>query len=387
MRRPLIHDEPSLPLLDLQYCKGRFLICCLIFLGVAFLQHGFFHTTEIPVGAISVGSMVRTKRIFGFRLGLVSNIIRLSGPSMGDCVEMFFFNKADEEPVRATVYLRAIDEIPSTPFEPTPENAWPYWNIIRQDPWLTQQTCMGPLPGYCSLNEHDCENAYVAFFDRIAPTLHQHPRTILFEYENSEGGDDQPEQELLMTYVRTLMQGQASRLYCVKVSTHHTFLIEQYGSEFRIYQSWTHGFDLKFWTDPNVPITEICEPGHHYEANLQDPSVAWMMARVGIVDDKESIEAARQHYGSLRSVSFADVMQLFEAIAFGFEIEALNRRVGQTSLVPAAQAMRKDTKRWLGKSAVQISRMLGASEEDDIDFSIFVAFIETSSTSWSGADH
>ena len=82
----------------------------------------------------------------------------------------------------------------------------------------------------------------------------------------------QDQRQKLLDYIHARMMKHGSRLYYVQVPYAHAFLIEQEDLEFRIYQSWTDGFDLQYWTNPHISIGENCEPGVEDAQNLLDPA-------------------------------------------------------------------------------------------------------------------
>merc|ERR1712176_602054 len=106
------------------------------------------------------------------------------------------------------------------------------------------------------------------------------------------------------------------RLYYISITCSHVFLIEQYGFEYRIYQSWRDGFDLDFWT--NRESETMCEPGQETSSALLDAADRQAHIELGVSDDRESILSAKKKYGELNSLDYDDVMKLFHAISYGF---------------------------------------------------------------------
>ena len=78
-------------------------------------------------------------------------------------------------------------------------------------------------------------------------------------------------------YMNLILTSSDAKLILISVFPGHTFLIEQSKrSQFRIYQSWTHAFDLKYWTNHDqTPMQgEICEPGSRIIEQLENPRLS-----------------------------------------------------------------------------------------------------------------
>eukprot|EP00493_Phyllostaurus_siculus_P018267 UN18557 len=97
------------------------------------------------------------------------------------------------------------------------------------------------------------------------------------------------------------------------------------------------------------------------------------VVRFGIQDDKDSVVQARETYGSLKSISRNEILELFEALAFGFELEEIKHRDGIDALIPASETLRLDTKKWLGKSAISLYHMY---RQPRVEFNILVSFMD-----------
>jgi len=343
----------------------RFFIFAFVFSFIIF-HSSSFDAIEEAVGMIGVGSFVRVRT--SGRLGLVTRI------SDGEWVNLFLLDSAIREP-RELTRIQALEFVlPSQDFRQDPQHRWPYWEFIRQDIWYTQRTCLGPLPGFCRPYEHHCSHVFPMFFHRLIPTLQQTPHNISFGFEGMEFTRDQ---NMFMEFTRRLFGGEASRLYVIDVSTEHTFLIEQYGNEFRVYQSWKNSFDLQYWTNPEIDISHMCEPGDNVWRTLHEGDSGYLshLERMGIQDDSASIENAKKTYGGLRPIAYVDIMELFLCLSTGFQMESIKQKFGPDALVASAGSfLYSRSKRILGKSAINLEAMATMN----LDFTITITFVEYS---------
>jgi len=236
---------------------------------------------------------------------------------------------------------------------PRAGDQWPYWSILVQDDWYKERICLGPL--FCT-NEHACTEGFHAF-NRLWLQLGQTPDIAKFTYVSEVPPDDQ--KAILHDFVYTLINEPGSRLLYVDVDTTHSFLIEQSGEQFRIYQSWTNGFDLQYWTDEKIPVNSMCEPGMEISQNLMDREMRSANLELGITDDKEKIDLAKHQFGCLKSTNSSEILRLFSAIGHGFSVMLWKEMLGKEFLIPFSQSIgSSSTHRWLGKSALSLSHMM-----------------------------
>jgi len=342
---------------------------CVFFIVAIIFSRSIFQSAAlngIAVGMIQAGDFVRVKT--SDRLGLVTRI------TDGEWANVFLLDSSTRE-LRELTRLQALELVPSSQeFRQDPEHSWPYWEFIKQDIWYTQRTCLGPLPGFCRTYEHHCSHVFPMFFNRLIPTLQQTPHNISFGYEGIEFTRDQ---NMFIEFVRKLFGGEASRLYVIDISVEHTFLIEQYGNEFRIYQSWKNSFDLQYWTNPDISISHMCEPGDDVWRAMHEggPGLLSHLQRMGIQDDSASIKDAKKTYGGLKSIAYIDIMELFLGLSIGFQMQSMKDKFGADALVVSANmALYSRTKRILGKSAINLEAMA----LKNMDFTISITFIEYS---------
>jgi len=204
-------------------------------------------------------------------------------------------------------------------------------------------------------------------------TAHLKHLSLISETFQKQADEYEPAKERFLEYMTKILDNARERLILVSVIPDHTFLIEQHGEMFRIYQSWAHSFDLQYWTDLNVPTSTICEPGMKMKEALQNSQEAPELARAGIQDDKAAIELARAQHGGLKVLRKSTISMLLQAISNGFILEEM-RKQSADSIFPASRSLSggANTKPYLGKNVIDLAQLSKAQ----VPFSIEVSFIE-----------
>jgi len=321
-----------------------------------------WRTKEQILGVISSGSLVKTRTTR--KKAIVMNIV--------DDVfaEICPLNRGSEDSGRSTIPIEFLDDISSPTFDQslfTSISSWPFWNQIKQTDWYNDELCLGPL--FCSDGQHHCTGAAPTYFRDVLTHFQSEPYNMRFTYHGSHEED----KLFFMNYMRALTGRPISRLYLINLGGMHMFLMEQFGEEFRIYQSFTNSFDLRFWTDSTISVDAMCEPGVDISDELLSANLRPILIQFGIQEEKGSVLQAKENYGSLKSIPRNEILELFEALAFGFELEEIKRRDGIEALIPASETFRVDTKKWLGKSAISLYQMY---RQPRVEFNIMVSFMD-----------
>jgi len=164
------------------------------------------------------------------------------------------------------------------------------------------------------------------------------------------------------------------RLYYIALRGHHAFLIEQFGNDFRIYQSRRDSFDLQFWTDPRIPVESMCEPGQSVSQGLLDRHARENLNWVGIRDDKDKITDAKAQYGGLQNVNRMAILELLRCLAVALHIDSLrtNPHYFLNQIHPPMLINNRNTNVWLGKSAICLQKVLNFTHEIVIE----VAYVD-----------
>jgi len=267
---------------------------------------------------------------------------------------------------------------------PSTQLNWEYWNEIRRDPWYTERTCNGGV-NYCN-GDHRCTEAYVMFHTRL---IHKHAETHGHFSKSFTTKLTSPIhltadqiQSDFLRYMNLILTSPDAKLILISVFPGHTFVIEQSKrSQFRIYQSWAHAFDLKYWTNHDqTPMQgEICEPGSRIIEQLENPHLSEELTNKGIGDDSLQIFQARMTYGGLRSVSKYSLIDLLRRIAHGFHLQQQIILHGEVSIFPAPNTIdgNYDTKPYLGKNVIDLKGLSQART-----FSIEVSILQQATNSF-----
>lgn len=245
-------------------------------------------------------------------------------------------------------------------------DSFPFWDIIRQQPWYTERLCLGPL--FCPGSEHDCNDAAEVFFDTIAPMVRQTPERFEFNYT----GQNVLDRRRFLLWIYSQIEFSHVRLYYINLRGHHAFLIEQFGNNFRIYQSRRDSFDLQFWTDPKIPVESMCEPGQDVYQGLLDRQQREELHWVGIRDEKEKIANAKALYGGLQNVNRETILELLRCLAVVLHLDSIrvhtpNQLLDQ--MYPPMLINNRNTNIWLGKSAISLQKVLNLTHEIVIEVS------------------
>jgi len=253
-----------------------------------------------------------------------------------------------------------------SPLAPPRISDWPYWDILKQDPWFTEHTCLGPL--FCEL-EHQCMQSIFAF-NRAANALIQPFHRTMFEYNSQLGYREI--QTIFTNYMDIIMRTPGHRLFAITIHFHHAFLIEQSGTSYRIYQSRQKSFDLQYWTGHSEML---CEPGMTISQQELNPVSRERNIQFGDVDDTRRIQAARILYGNLRAVTYPDMKRLMLDLAYGFFLTQRRHTQGGQSLLPANETFGPyNSNKFLGKSAIKISSLVESGYPPR--FEVEINFIE-----------
>jgi len=323
-----------------------------VFAFFTFLQRNSspLQVQETPVGVVSEGEYVYLTELVdnipANTKGVVTNI-----DVHGNCLVQIFVDEGSSVN-HFVAHFSKLAPIPLEPVMPYPmvtprshfaPEVWPYWELIRQDPWYTTHICPGQAD--CNENQHPCDESELTF-ERISAHLGQ--KTYVSKFEYQAGVTVEFQQLCLKSFIMALMRKKGSRLYFIDIYYSHSFIIEQKENEFRIYQSWTDGFDLQYWTRPEISMWKICEPGKDYAQRLMDPMQRNYLLSIGVENNVVEISIARSRFGNLQSVNGDEIVGLFEALGFGFSMERYREQTGSIPPLPN----RHSTKRWLGKSAI-----------------------------------
>jgi len=251
---------------------------------------------------------------------------------------------------------------------------WHYWKKLREDPWYTQGACRS-TDGQISMcgGENKCSEGYFAFHRRLKSLFKQKVLSKTFRNDNGSPGESLVRK--FLSFMMKLLSNPNNRLILISVMPDHTFLVEQNGHLFRIYQSWESSFDLRYWVNQDVQPDDFCEPGQKVAKALQISDQAQLeeLARAGIQDDRASIQDARNQFGGLRDLQQRDIQRLCEAISHGFILEEWRTKRGPGALFPASTTLSRnaDTKPFLGKNVLNLMKL-----QNETPFDIEVSFMQ-----------
>lgn len=94
-------------------------------------------------------------------------------------------------------------------------------------------------------------------------------RILSKTFRNDHGSPGESLVRKFLSFMTKLLSNPNNRLILISVMPDHTFLIEQNGPLFRIYQSWESSFDLRYWVNQEVRSDDLCEPGQKVTNALQ----------------------------------------------------------------------------------------------------------------------
>jgi len=325
---------------------------------------------EVPVGYIPGSKVVFREAANGLPEGTLAIVMLIRE----DHVALHVLNHPNRflSSVRPDQIEDLIEiPMPNAPSRNSFDPQWPYWHLLRQDPWYSEQVCIGYL--FC----HDCDIGHhsvrsLQAFSRLRTNLFQPYYHTAFLYRNVS--THRHMQTEFIQYVTPLFAQDMNRLYWINIRQQHSFLIEQSGDDFRIYQSWRNGFSLEYWTDASINPNAMCEPGFHLNRQLLDWRSRDTMVGLGMTDDSDQIKIARTTYGCLNTLRRMDVMRLMMQLSHGFVLKDVREKFGPHSL-PASHALNTlntfNSNQFLGKSAISIAHLVNGEP-----FAIDVTFIE-----------
>jgi len=312
------------------------------------------------------------------------------------------FESAAEAGPSSSAHSASASTIPLSSSKLEVGNPFPFWELIQKDVWYVEQcgdgvSCLREQPHPCGmaiacfkdilsqnsfLGNAEVNEFFNAFHQESAgpqhhplPSSGNAPPNTQQEGRAQEEAFAQDTTQRLIQYVSNLIDSPAKRLWHISVSPDHAFLIEQDGSDFRIYQSWIFSFSLKFWTNLQIPIDSICEPGRKVLDMESTDEQSMQMFGILKKGNKAEIEAARTKFGGLQNVGRHDILGLFGAISYGFLLDA--RAFAPTStarisnLIPFQQKVEPfSTSPWLGKSAISTANMFIKKEWYKVTLSV-----------------
>jgi len=383
MKEPLIATKTK----SFSFCN-KLLWAFAVFFVFTLYKQTQSTSAELPVGVIKSGSHVRLRRqIDDFPPGFVGKVSLVTGRMVEITAGPFTFVAPFDAVAELSLATSSAEELTDAfssmstntgPIFPLPhsqpsgssEFEWFFWPHIKQDPWYLERKC---AISDC-VGDHKCSEGYVTFHRRLVPKFRDSHKLITETFQK-QADEFEPAKERFLEYATKLLDNPRERLILVSVMPDHTFLIEQHGGMFRIYQSWAYSFDLQYWTDLNVPTSTICEPGKKVKEALKDPQEAPALAQAGIQDDKAAIELARRQHGGLKVLRKSTISMLLQAVSNGFILEEM-RRQSADSIFPASRSLSggANTKPYLGKNVIDLIQLSKAQ----VPFSIEVSFIEDS---------
>jgi len=262
------------------------------------------------------------------------------------------------------------------------ESKFMFWDDIKETAWYTSGECRDTCKQAAAQPAHPCTHA-AQTFDAIAAKYEETPPTpytFMNSFHTSSSGAYEVSGTLsekayadetqgrLMAYVQQLMTDPAKRLWYIYIKPQHSFLLEQDGNEYRIYQSWEQSFSLQYWVHLSIPTHTICEPGLDI-LNLSADflgSITQFGIR-GAPGYKKEISQARARFGGFESVPAEQIVNLFGALGHGFLLEAMafaptpnisHEWANRERLIPFSESLEQwSTIPWLGKSAVDLLRL------------------------------
>jgi len=302
----------------------------------------------LPEGTLAIVMLEREGRVHLHILNHPTRFLALVHPSQ----------------IRELVEIPAPNSPPKNAFDPK----WPYWHLLRQDRWYSEQVCLGYL--FChDENDHHSVSSVQAL-SRLRTALLQPYYHTAFLYRNASTYKHMRTE--FIHYMTSILAQNVNRLYWVNIRQHHSFLIEQSGEDFRIYQSWQNGFSLEYWTDASINPNAMCEPGFYLNQRLLDQFSRDTMVSLGMTDDSDQIKTARATYGCLNILRRMDVMRLMMQLSHGFVLKDLREKFGTDAILPASRALGSfNSNQILGKSAISIAHLVHGEP-----FAIDVTFIE-----------
>jgi len=366
MRKPLITKQRN------SSHNNWFILVALFALVIILTYLGHYSLRENSVSVAPGAFSSRVRLLLNFRGIPKGTEGIIQSPYVGtlSMVLVHWFDIPSGTVPKSHIYMMVptgiLEEI-AAPIAPL--NPFPFWDIIRQQPWYTERLCLGPL--FCPGSEHDCNDAAEVFFDTIAPMVHQTPKRFEFNYT----GENLLDRRRFLMWMNSQTEYSHVRLYYIALRGHHAFLIEQFGNDFRIYQSRRDSFDLQFWTDPRIPVESMCEPGQSVYQGLLDRHARENLHWVGIRDDKDKIADAKARYGALQNVNRVDILELLRCLAVVLHIDSIRMNTPDhllNQMYPPMLINNRNTNVWLGKSAICLQKVLNFTHEIVIE----VAYVD-----------
>jgi len=124
----------------------------------------------------------------------------------------------------------------------------------------------------------------------------------------------------LLKHMREGVEKKQHMMWLVEVQPSHAFIIEQGSPEpgdFRLYQSWMHGFDINYWLDADD--LRLCykfnwgEFGEQKYDKEKDTGVA-------MEKDLKMVQSAKDKFGRHRTFDESIFEEIFTKLAFGWKL-------------------------------------------------------------------
>lgn len=105
-------------------------------------------------------------------------------------------------------------------------------------------------------------------------------------------------------------------MWLVEVKPDHAFIIEQSSQEFRLYQSWMHGFDINYWLS-EAKTDEACY--EHNWGKFQEFKYDKEKDKNKIMQsDLETLAEAKAQYGSHKAFSHDTFEEILTKLSYGW---------------------------------------------------------------------